>query len=161
MNHRSSVAALVISLIACAFASGCASPRQDEPVASDVSPLGSSGGCGPVDFTGEAYAESQKAAYTDALASARKICHETPMFCAVDCDGAPVTDEKCVATAVQGQDGEIGVTWSCSVTISASGSPPEPKTCDVAVRCAPGWQAADTDGDGCPDTCVPKDCGEP
>lgn len=161
MTHRSPANALIVlSILAFASTMGCASARDGETVASDVSSLGSGGGCGPVDFTGEAYGELQNTAYTDAIAHARKACHETPMFCGVDCDGAPVTDEKCIASGVKGQDGEIGVTWHCSVTISASSPPPEPK-CDIAVRCALGWMAADTDGDGCPDSCVQKNCSDP
>ncbi len=31
-----------------------------------------------------------------------------------------------------------------------------PATCETAIRCAPGYIAIDTDGDGCNDTCLPS-----
>jgi hypothetical protein len=30
--------------------------------------------------------------------------------------------------------------------------------CQIFIRCAPGWEGADTDGDGCLDTCVRTEC---
>ena len=30
--------------------------------------------------------------------------------------------------------------------------------CPIAVRCAPGYHAVDTDDDGCNDTCEPDEC---
>lgn len=125
MNQRSSSYGLVIlSVLAFAASVGCASGRDGDTVSAASSPLGSKGGCGPVDFDGEAYDAEEKTAYLDAVADARRLCNETPMFCGVDCDGAPVTRSQCVASAVKGQDGDVGVTWQCSVTISASSERP-------------------------------------
>ncbi len=144
---------LLTALFSVAAIAGCASSAAPEQSASTTDALRSAG-CGPVLYTGEGSDVSQKVANAIAEKDARRICHETPTFCAVDCDAAPIKDSRCTPSAVNSDDGsKPGVTWTCEVTISASS--PEPKTvCNVAVRCAPGYTAVDTDGDGCNDSCV-------
>ena len=153
---------LALALVTFTMLGGCAA-NEPEPSASSSDALtggasGSAGVCGPVLFAGTGSAPERAVAYEAAEKDARRLCRETPSFCGVDCEAAPVTDAECAPLAVQSDDGQItAVTWSCEVTIAASGPAPKPR-CDVAVRCAPGYHAVDTDGDGCFDTCQPDVC---
>jgi hypothetical protein len=145
-------ASLFATLAGCATAAGVEpSSSSSEALTADATT------CGPVLFTGEGSGQKRELAYQAAEKDARNECRLTPSFCAVDCEAAPVKDAHCAPLAVQSDDGQItAVTWSCDVTIAASGPPM--KKCDVAVRCAPGYHGVDTDGDGCVDSCQPDTC---
>ena len=153
MKHSSPT----FAAISFATLAGCAAAGGVESTTSSSEALTVAATCGPVSFPGEGSAETRELAYQRAEKDARERCRQTPSFCAVDCEAAPATDARCAPLAVQSDDREItAVTWSCDVTIAASGPPN--KTCDVAVRCAPGYHAVDTDGDGCFDTCQRDTC---
>lgn len=152
---------LAVALGTFATLAGCAAADDPEPSASSHDALTgdvrASTVCGPVLFTGEGSAPERDVAFQDAAKDARHRCRETPSFCGVDCDAAPVEQSHCAPLAVQSDDGQItAVTWTCEVTIAASA--PRQKRCDVAVRCAPGYHAVDTDGDGCSDSCQLDTC---
>jgi len=153
--NRTLLTAVLLSLTSLA---GCAAaPAESEPSVSTADSLKEGSTCGPVLYTGEGTAETKDLAYHYAEKDARLSCRQTPTFCAVDCEAAAVKEAHCVASAVKSDDDDpvIGVTYSCTVTIAAS-SPAA--SCQVAIRCAPGYVGKDTDGDGCPDTCVPVEC---
>lgn len=146
MNHALA-ASILASLV---LVAGCAETPADEATASTRDQLHS--GCGPVLYTGEGSDPSKALAFHIAEKEARQSCRQTPTFCAVDCESAPIRESRCTPSAVSGDDGSVAVTYTCEVTIAAS-APSKKTECATAIRCAPGYMSVDTDGDGCNDTC--------
>ncbi len=114
------LASILLSLGACA-----ASPDDDGAISQESAlrqpqTKKKKSGCGPVRWEGVGTSENKAKAYAAAEEEARRICVETPSFCGLDCDGAPVVAADCVHYVVN-DDPKLDEYYECTVTIEASG----------------------------------------